>query len=364
MTATPIKPDLATQFRNFVKLEGRAYSSLYERLSLIIADDPKLLSILDAAPAHQRQPTLLYAALHDLVLSHPDEGLGRWYPTVTNAPVPDGDPADDLRAFCAQFDRELRHSVATRSTQTNEVNRCAALVPVLLIVAAEVHVPLGIVELGASAGLNLLFDRFHYRYGDAGMLGDPASPVHLGTRFEGPNRPPIPATLPLAGRRIGIDLEPIDVRDPTATRWLQACLFADQLDRLQRLRAALAVAQASPPELRQGDFIDLLPAAAADIPSDQHLCLVSTWTVHYLSVDQRQALDRVVAELGRLRDLSWVAAEPLGVMSGVDEPAPDPRHPFPTILSLATIRSGWRQGRVLARMHSHAAWLEWLEADA
>jgi hypothetical protein len=355
------KPDLATQFRDFVKLEGRAYSSLYERLSVIIAGDPKLLAILDDAPAHQRQPTLLYAALHDLVLSHPDEQLARWYPTVTGSSVADGDPAEDLRAFCARHERELRRIVASRSTQTNEVNRCMALLPALGLVADEVRRALGIVELGASAGLNLLFDRYRYDYGELGSLGDPGSPVHLHSKIDGQRRPPLPASVPPAGRRIGIDLEPIDVRDPAAIRWLQACLFADQLERLRRLRAALDVARADPPELRRGDFLALLPAAVADIPADQHLCLISTWTVHYLRSDQRQALDRVVAEIGRSRDLSWVAAEPLGVMGGVNEPAPDPRHPFPTILSLTTIRDGVRTGRVLARMHSHAAWIEWLD---
>jgi hypothetical protein len=355
------KPDLATQFRNFVKLEGRAYSSLYERLSLIIAGDPKLLALLDDAPPQQRQPTLLYAALHDLVLSHPEEALGRWYPTVTGSPVPDGDPAADLRAFCAQHESNLRRIVATRSTQTNEVNRCAALVPAFGLIQREVQRPLGIMELGASAGLNLLFDSFHYDYGAAGTLGDAASPVRLSTKCEGPNRPPVPASLPVAGRRIGIDLEPIDVLDAAATRWLQACLFADQLDRLGRLRAALDVARTDPPELRRGDFVALLPAAVADIPDDQHLCLISTWTAHYLRADQRQALDSVVAEIGRSRDLSWVAAEPLGVISGINERPGDPRYPFPTILSLTTIRRGVRAGRVLGRMHSHAAWLEWLD---
>ncbi|HEX9462255.1 MAG TPA: DUF2332 domain-containing protein [Alphaproteobacteria bacterium] len=358
MTATP---DLATKFRDFVKLEGRAYSSLYERLSLIIADDPRLLAILGHAPAHQRQPTLLYAALHDLVLSHPQEALARWYPTVTQGPVPDEDPGPALREFCAKHEGELQRMVATRSTQTNEVGRCIALVLAFDLIATEVPKPLGLVELGASAGLNLLFDRYHYDYEHIRTLGDETSLVRLRTSFRGAKRPWMPAALPAAGRRIGVDLEPIDVRDGAATQWLQACVFGDQLERQQRLRAALDLARSAPPDLRRGDFIALLPGAAADIPPDQHLCLVTAWAVHYLTADQRRTLDRVVEGIGQSRDLSWVAAEPMGVMSQVNEPPPNPQHHLPTLLSLTTIRNGVREGRVLARMHSHAAWIEWLD---
>jgi len=355
--------DLAALFRGFSKLEGRGYSSLYERLSLTIADDPKLLALLDTAPVHQRQPTLLYAALHDLVLAHPQADLARWYPTVTGGPVPDDDVAPALRAFCVAYEPEIRHLVSTRSTQTNEVRRCAALVLAFDRIATEVQRPLGLIELGASGGLNLLFDRFSYDYGELGTVGERGSPVHISTTLRGPRRPRLPAAAARAGRRIGIDLEPVDVRDPEATRWLEACLFADQLDRRDRLRAALTLARADPPEMRQGDMLGLLPAAATDIPHNEHLCLVSTWAVHYLAQERRRALDDLVREIGRRRDLSWVAAEPSGVLSGVSEPPVDPETPHPTILSLTTIRTGTWRRRLLARTHSHAAWIEWLDRD-
>ena len=353
--------DLAAQFRNFVKLEGRAYSSLYERLSLTIAEDSKLLALLDGAPAQQRQPTLLYAALHDLVLAHPHEDLARWYPTVTGTAVPDADLAPALRRFCFAYESDIRRLVSTRSTQTNEVRRCAALILAFDRIAAAVRCPLGIVELGASAGLNLMFDRFFYDYGALGTVGEVGSPVQIATALRGINCPRLPAAIAPAGRRIGIDLEPVDVHDAAATRWLEACLFADQLDRRDRLRAALDLARTDPPEVRHGDMLALLPAAADDIPESEHLCLVSTWAVHYLAPENRRALDALVRKLGERRDLSWVAAEPSAVMADVQEPPLDPAAPHPTILTLTTIRSGaWRRS-ILARTHSHAAWIEWLD---
>jgi hypothetical protein len=353
------RDDLATQFRNFVKLEGRSYSPLYERLSTVIADDPALLALLDDASAHQRQPTLLYAALHDCVLAHPQEELARWYPTVTGGPVPDVDLAPTLRAFCKAHERELRNTLATRATQTNEVRRCAALLLIFDLVASEIRQPLGLVELGASAGLNLLFDRYAYDYEGLGSAGAAGSSVTVPTSFHGAHRPRLPA-VPQVGERLGIDLAPIDVRDEAATRWLQACLFADQLDRLQRLRTALALARQSPPTVWQGDLLERLPDAAARVPADQHLCVFSTWVVHYLNASQRRALVDLLSQLGAARDLSWIAAEPAGVVPGLAEPPPDPAHPQATILSLTTFRRGVRWSRVLARMHSHAAWIEWL----
>jgi hypothetical protein len=245
--------------------------------------------------------------------------------------------------------------VATRSTQTNEVLRCAALLLALDRLADEA--PLGIVELGASAGLNLLCDRYSYDYAELGSVG--VSGVKLSTSFRGSRRPPLPR-LPQIASRVGIDLLPIDVRDGEATRWLQACLFGDQLERQTRLRAALDVARRDPPRLLRGDLLTLLPAVAAEVPRDRHLCLVSTWATHYLNQDQRRRFGEVLQEIGRTRDVSLIAAEPMGVVPDLIEPLPTPEAPHPTVLSLVRFRAGKRSDEVLARIHSHAAWIEWL----
>jgi hypothetical protein len=350
---------LAIKFRDFIRLEGRGYSPLYERLSALIAEDQQLLSILDDAPAHQRQPTLLFAAIHDGVLAHPDESLARWYPTVTGGPVPVEDVGPALRSFCATHEADLRTLVATRSTQTNEVLRCAALLLALDRIAGENGGPFGLVELGASAGLNLLCDRYSYDYADLGVAGDATSPVRLSTMLRGARRPRLPM-VPRIASRTGIDLLPIDVRDPEATRWLRACLFADQLERQGRLRAALQVAQVDPPRLLRGDVLALLPTVAAAVPRDQHLCLISTWATHYLNSDQRRNLGTLLAEIGGTRDFTLIAAEPSGVVPGLAEPARSPQAPHATLLSILRFRRGRRADEVVAHMHSHAAWIEWL----
>jgi hypothetical protein len=351
---------LATKFRQFMKLEGSGYSPLYERLSTIIADDDRLLALLDDAPAHQRQPTLLFAALHDRVLAHPGDELARWYPTVSGGAIRADDPAAALRAFCATHAAELRTLIASRSTQTNEVLRCAALL--LAVGRLDGTEPLALVDLGTSAGLNLLLDRYHYDYPGLGTVGDPASPVQLRTELRGPLRPALPK-LPRIASRQGIDLKPIDAGDEAATRWLRACLFADQLDRQARLRGALEIARRDPPRIRQGNLLALLPQVAGETARDRHLCIFSTWATHYLTAEERRQFAELLQEIARSRDVTLIAAEPAGVVHGLAEPPLSADAPHATILSLIRFRAGMRTDTVLARMHSHAAWIEWLEVQ-
>jgi len=335
------------------------YSELYERLAEIILAEPAIVSILDVAAPTQRHPGLLLSALHDRVLAHPEEPLARWYPSVTGRPAPATDPTPALRAFFAAHQREIRELVATRSTQTNDPLRCAPLVFAFAAVAEEVRRPLGVVELGASAGLLLLLDRYRYEFPGLGSVGDPRSPVRLVSELRGPARPPLPARLPAIASRVGIDLSPVDCRDETATRWLVACILADRLDRLERFRGALALARRDPPRLVRGDFTVRLAEIAAGVPEDEQLCLLDSYSLVYLTPSQREGLAATIAELGLRRDLDWISSERAGTIPGLAEPAP-PEDPHATVVTWSAFRRGERHDRVLARSHTHGAWIEWL----
>ena len=122
----------------------------------------------------QRQPVLLFACVHDLLLAgRPDVGLASFYPDLVAEPDR-GDPMPAFRAFTAAHADELAELLVTRSTQTNEIGRCALLLPAFGIVADEVG-PLAHLDVGASAGLNLLLDRYHYTYEPGGELGEPST---------------------------------------------------------------------------------------------------------------------------------------------------------------------------------------------
>jgi hypothetical protein len=326
---------------------------LFSSMCAAIAERPDLVRILAAAPDEQQSPVLLLAAVHDRVLADPGCELGAWFPTVVPDPLA-GDVAPVLARFVALHADELHRIVTTRNTQTNEVGRCGLLVPALGLLAAEVG-PLALVDVGSSAGLNLLLDRYEYEYVPGGHVGAPSA-VHLevGTR----GAVPVPAELPPIAVRIGLDRHPVDLADADAVRWLRACVWPDQRDRLARLDAALAVAAGQPAEVLRGDAVADLAGALAAVSGAGHPVVVNTWVLSYLTGAERRAYHAELHRIGTMRDLSWVFAE---------SPAQTPGLPHPVeladqhVTALGMVR--WRGGRAtsehLGIAHPHGYWLHW-----
>jgi hypothetical protein len=324
---------------------------LYTRLSAGIADSESLAGLLLLSPPRQRQPVLLLACIHYLLLG--PEGrrtaLARYYPNLTAAPA-DGDPIPALAQFCGDHRLQLAELLATRSTQTNEIGRCALLVPAFALLAAEVG-PVAHLDVGTSAGLNLLLDRYRYRYLPGGSVGV-ASPVTLecGTR----GAVPVPARLPDVRQRVGLDRTPVDARDPEQRRWLEACVWPDQIDRFERLRAALAMAATAGLDVRRGDAVADTALVAATLTA--HPVVTNTWVLNYLSAAERAAYVANLDELGRHTDLSWVFAEsPILVP---ELPVTD-RTQQQTALVLVRWRGGRRTVTHLGDAHPHGYWLHW-----
>src|SRR4051794_9971539 len=333
---------LAEGFRSFVRDGAGGDSPLYAQLSELIAASPALLAL--TARSREASPTLVLAAIHDELLRDPDHALAGYYPTVGgDGPGPGLRTA--LEAFCADRAARLEATLATRSTQTNETARCSALLPAFASVADGG--PLALIEMGASAGLNLNWDRYAYDYGDhrAGAVG---SPLTLPCELVGPHVPPLDP--PPIASRIGVDLSPPDLTDPRDARWLRACVWADQTARLERLEAALEIATEHPVEVRRGDGFDLLPGLIEAAPADALVCVFHTAALIYFSHDQRQAFEALLAAAER--DVAWVAGE----MPGLIVPGRvEPGQPF--FFSLAVGRPGAMVQK--ARMSHHGAWLEW-----
>src|SRR5687767_7873946 len=157
---------LAERFRRFATVECRGSSPLYERLALAIAEDPELLALAAHAPPGQPAPNLLLAAAHWLLHGERGAAAARFYGSLTETPAPPAGAAPAFRAFCLERADVIRDLLATRRVQTNEVGRCAYLYPAFGVIARLAGGrPLGVIEVGASAGLNLLWDRYGYRYG-------------------------------------------------------------------------------------------------------------------------------------------------------------------------------------------------------
>ena len=350
MTNSEREQALAAQFERFAALEGRGTSPLYERLALGVAGDGDLLALAARGRPEQPAPNLLFAAVHLLLLAGARDELAAFYPSVTPAPE-QGDPFPAFRRFCRDHADAITATLRERRVQTNVVERCGLLLPAFAMIAGRSGgQPLHLVEAGASAGLNLLWDRYRIDYGGGREWGEPASPVRIETELRGEREPPLPETMPAVAARTGIDLNPIDVRDADAVRWLRALVWPEEREQLRRLDAAVALARRDPPTVLQGDALDLLPGVLAQAPPDETLCVYHTHTLNQFSAEARARFAALLADVGATRDLYWLSSEYRPAPGGDLRPT----------LTLVAFEDGKREERALAFCDHHGRWLEWL----
>jgi hypothetical protein len=234
-------------------------------------------------------------AMHRLVLERRAPELALHYPSVGGTAPAEGVWPVARRAV-EQHQDALIDGVR-RPVQTNEVGRAAALYGGLLHVAAQTGLPIRLLEVGASAGLNLQVDRFAHDIAEGVVLGDPGSPVRLSRPWQGAF-PSYDVPLTIASRA-GCDPSPLDPRREDDRLTLTSYVWADQVERFERLRGALEVAQRHPlavEALSAGAFLSR--ELATPMPG------VATVVWHsivrqYLGDEERAAVDRVLDDAGR-----------------------------------------------------------------
>lgn len=325
-------------------------SSLYERIARGIAETPDILSIAADAAQGQPAPQLLLGAVHALLLEGTDHPLAAFYPTCTETPKDprEEDPFPSFRDFCLSHEDRIREIVSSRRVQTNDVGRSAVLLPAFEYVSRVVERrPLALIEIGASAGLNLYWDRYRYEYAGYGGVGDPDSPVRIESAICGDRTPPLPDTLPSVVHRVGNDLNPLDVTESDNARWLRALVIPDQQFRYERLAAAIDLVRASPPELVAGDAIEVLADLLPEAPTDAALCIFSTLTLYQLSKDGIADLRERLTEHSYDRPIHWLSG------------APDTDREYPTY-RYVRLTKGTTTETHLAEYKSYGEWIRWL----
>jgi hypothetical protein len=249
---------------------------------------------LDARPASVLALRMLGGA-HALALSGQAPELAAWYPSTGGNTDPEPGSPHAWSALLQTF-TEYRDSIRAWLSwppQTNEVGRSAALIGGLLYLIARASLPFRLVEVGASAGLNLRADRY-FVPGDAGTYGDPESPVVLSHGWQGA-APPAAGLLEVISR-VGGDIAPVNPASPEGQLRLTAYVWPDQADRLARLRGALAVAQQVPAELRAESATATL--ARTELTDGAWTVLWHSIFRQYLTPEQRTELADGVARLG------------------------------------------------------------------
>ncbi len=348
---------LSEGFRRFGTLEARGSSPLYALLASELADRPDVLAVLEAADPRQRRPNLLFAAVHDVLLSGVEHELSDYYPSAGGDRAPDQQTTEMFVEFLDEHRGKVLERITGRSTQTNEVRRAALLRPALHRIADEVDRPLGLVEVGAAAGLLLLVDRYAYDYGDN---GDDNGDLVLSCRSVGSDLPPIAPPFTI-GTRLGIDLNPLDPADPGDARWLQACIWPEHTERRRLLERALEVAAEDRPLTLRGEALDLLSDAVARIPADHHAVVFHCATLAYFPTEARQAFVDLLHAVARTRPLSWIAIEgPFLPALARQEQDADQEPPDTTYFQIGLSRLP-KDSRLLASADPHGTWIQWLE---
>ena len=338
--------ELGHVFASFAEESYRGKSPLYDALAKGVSEDRDLLQIASSA-RRPPVPNLLFAAVHYLLLGGAAGTLSSFYPSLTGEPRPASDAYPHFREFCFAHEGEIRGLMATRLVQTNEVARCAYMLPAFGLIAGETPGrALSLVDVGASAGLNLLWDRYSYVYGGRIRAGIASSPVVIETEVRGDREPPIPQKFPAVAFRVGIDLSPVDLTDAESALWLRALVWPEHEGRAAQLQAAISLAGDDPPALVGGDALDVLPRVLDQVPQGSTLCIYDDHALNQFSQDDRRKFRAIVEECAAARDVYWLSAE------GRWE------YDF-AVLALVTVRDGVKSSRELARADHHGRWLEW-----
>ncbi|WP_318652385.1 DUF2332 domain-containing protein [Paenibacillus lycopersici] len=294
---------LSELFHRYAVRYFRDSSPLYEALSLRIAKDAELLALAAQARAGQPQPNMLFGAVHDVLLQGARHPLRRFYPSLVDDP---GEPAlafEPFRSFCAAYRREIVALLKSKRVQTNEVNRCAYLYPAFCHVYRHSGKPLALIEIGTSAGLQLLWDRYGYSYGaDGAAYGCASAALRLESEPLGDNKPDLLLESPPVASRTGIDLHVNDLNDEADLRWLNALIWPEHRERRMRLTTAAACLKRTPVRLIEGDAIELIADVAAEAPAEATLCIFHTHVANQFTAEAKQALRARLRELGRKRD--------------------------------------------------------------
>jgi hypothetical protein len=284
-------------------------------------------------------PLRLIGALHELALAGADPALSAAY-----------DALDAEAVWAAARPAMVRHAarLATfmaHEPQTNEVRRSICLLGGFLEIARATGLPLRCFEIAASAGLNLSWDRYKFRMGEA-TWGDPDAAVAMDTDWTGPP-PRVDATLRVV-ERAACDRRPTDLADAEQRRRLLAYIWADQTERLARARAAIEVAVAHGVQVEAADAVDWTRARVApQLGAATVLSHSVFW--QYMPAASQTKLAELIAAIGARAapdaPFAWLRMEP------------NPQN----MLGMQVRLTLWPEGteRVLAEVHPHGAWVRW-----
>ncbi len=260
----------------------------------------------------------LMGAVHRLVLEGRAAALAHHYPSAGGRVPRPGREGAVWGAFRETLADPSLPDLIRRPVQTNEVGRSRALLGGFLACAGAFGLPLHLLEIGSSAGLNLRWDRYRYESGEEAW-GDPASPVRFEEVFDGPG-PPLDAPAEVASRR-ACDTWPIDPTTEEGALTLLSYVWPDQEERIAHLRGAIEVARAVPARIEEADAVEWLGRELAEPPAGGTTVVFHSILLWYFDPPKRERVRDILIEAGgratKAAPLAWLSMESGGALAEV-----------------------------------------------
>ncbi|WP_379547535.1 DUF2332 domain-containing protein [Qipengyuania sp. DSG2-2] len=291
-------------------------------------------------------PLRINGGLHNLVLTGEDTRLGDVY----GGRVRDQAVADALvRELVETYDTRLLPWL-DGPPQTNEAGRSASLMAGLLWLAERVGSKFEMLEIGSSAGINTMMERYFFDLGGV-EAGSPESPMRIVPEWRGD---PPPATSPEIVSIRGCDIAPVDLTDPEAALRLKSYVWPEATERMGRIDAAVQLASEGAPDVTAQDAGSFV-ADALQRPQQPNVTRVLFHSIvwQYVPADQQQAIEAAMEaaakEASAETPLAWLSLE-------------TNRETFRHELVVRSWNGRDAQGEphLLACAHPHGAWVEWL----
>ncbi len=298
-----MKSNQSIKFQNFAMTECKGSSRLYEFLSLKIAEDNEILELASNAPEGQPSSNLLFGAVHYLLLKGKDHHLRDFYPSISRNPRKVEESFFPFKEFCGQFSDEITTLLQEKLVQTNEVRRCSYLYPAFQYIYDVVRKPLALIEIGTSAGLQLLWDQYSYSYGTTEVYGNKDATLHITAEVRGDKTPNLQDYIPPVSTRIGIDLHPIDLKDDENELWLKALIWPEHHERRELFEKATEYVKANELRLIEGNGVELLSELSEEIPKEYAICVFHTHVANQMPSEVKTRLLEQISQIGSEREI-------------------------------------------------------------
>jgi hypothetical protein len=323
-------------------------SPLYRHLASGMAVDPETAALLNFIDNDQPKLILFFTVVNFLVFKHSDHPFAQFYPRFSAQPRESGDVYPSFKDFCRTYRADLEFLMPRRRLQTNEVSRCANLLPAFsLVYERGGSKPLSMIEIGASAGLNLNWYYYDYIYQGTFHVGNDASPVQIHCSLPEHHFPALRG-IPEVASCQGIDLSPPNINSHKDVLWLAAHVWPEEKRRYDLLDAAIKFTRLHPPRLYEGDATQLLPNLLAAIPLDHTPCIWHSFALNQGPAEVKARIECQLLNASKDRTVYRVSLEV------------DPKRQAPPRLEVTTYQKGALLNEVLAECAYHGESMIWL----